>query len=361
METAPAIRRIYLKPRPLARCKRNTAQPFKKRTAGLNRNGFLNHRFMPFYGIDFENWQHAEKEFFSSLENLCNLYGWAKPEVSGLPFPQNIDVAFQAILKIKTDGLTCVIIKDQQHEATLATIKTFNTGYHLYYIPVRPLWKMLQIKEQQPLAEMLCSVFSYLYQVIDIPFYGEEGHLGYSYETLKDWIENDSDGEDDHYRDMQLRDLDDLEDAGNKFLPILSRPFEPIQLQGFIEVYRENDLWDMEMEEVAKEFLSLHKDYPDYSIRDRVVSDLLYPDESERVTVDQYLSFYWSGYDTLTDTLFDMVNTDLQEKGYQEEPVSVQWFDKPQEQEQHEFDFETRLFSLVDKLTGLLNDLDDGQ
>ncbi|MEO6849136.1 MAG: hypothetical protein ABI166_00835, partial [Mucilaginibacter sp.] len=60
----------------------------------------------------------------------------------------------------------------------------------------------------------------------------------------------------------------------------------------------------------------------------------------------------------LQENIYDMVNSELQELGYQEEPVAIQWFDTPQEKPQQDFDFEARFFALLNRLTELLNDFD---
>jgi hypothetical protein len=44
--------------------------------------------------------------------------------------------------------------------------------------------------------------------------------------------------------------------------------------------------------------------------------------------------------------------------GYQEEPMTLQWFDRPQEKAEHVFDYEPRLFSLINRFSELLNDYD---
>jgi hypothetical protein len=54
----------------------------------------------------------------------------------------------------------------------------------------------------------------------------------------------------------------------------------------------------------------------------------------------------------------DMINCELQEMGFQEEPVSIQYFDHSQEKEIHDFDFEHRFFQLTDRLSELLNEYD---
>jgi hypothetical protein len=165
METASVIRKFRPAAKPLAGRKGSTAKPAKKRTAGAHRNGFLNHAFQPFWGVAFPDWKAAEKEFFVSVKNLCALYGWTVPDVSGLSFPDNVREAYNGITaqQLKGSDLEIKICQDEQHTCCLATAKVFDTGYHLYYIPVRPLWKMRENPEEVKLYRMVRALFAYFY------------------------------------------------------------------------------------------------------------------------------------------------------------------------------------------------------
>lgn len=127
--------------RPPARCKRGTAQPAKKRTVRISRNGFLSHQFKSFWGYNGDR-DKAEKEFKHSFSNLCQYYHLQLPECASGVFPQNLYQTWQAIsakLKAQDKQLECIIASDENHEATLTTVSRFDTGMCLYYIPVRPL------------------------------------------------------------------------------------------------------------------------------------------------------------------------------------------------------------------------------
>jgi len=160
METASIIRKFRRTAKPLAGRKGSTAKPAKKRTAGTHRNGFLNHAFQPFWGVAFRDWKSAEREFFVSAENLCALYKLTMPDVSGLSFPENIREAYKRITAQETRGfdLEVKICQDEKHACCLTSGKMFNTDYHLYYIPVRSVWKMRDNKAEQSLYKLVISV-----------------------------------------------------------------------------------------------------------------------------------------------------------------------------------------------------------
>ncbi|HEU4573460.1 MAG TPA: hypothetical protein VFS36_00545 [Chitinophagaceae bacterium] len=360
METTSAIRRVRHVHRPAAGRKRGTANQTSQRTPVINGNGFLNHCFRPFWGINIPAWKQAEKEFFASVSNLCALYNWPLPDITGIAFPQNVTKAYhqvkERLKELKMDG---IIIRDKKRKACLATVKSYDTGYTLYYIPVRPLWLLWQDKEQQALYRMMLLLFRYLHQIADVPYYREESYLYNQYETLTDWLENDLDGdEEEKYRQHQVQQMKLLKNAGDELFPLIAKPFKVTELKQAIKEYEQNKQRDINATKLAEDFLKLYNDYPTRSLHSSMQKQLLHPDDSDYVYLEQYLSFFWSSNDCFYDTLMDMINCELQEMGFQEEPVSIQYFDHSQEKEIHDFDFEHRFFQLTDRLSELLNEYD---
>lgn len=366
METTSIIRGVRQQIRPLARCKRSTAKPPKKRTKGTHRNGFLTHSFKPFQSLPFSGFGQGEREFFRSLDNLCQLYGWQAPETSGLPFPQNISAVLEKLSSQRFDGASVMLLQDKGNPARLATVKTFDTNFCLYYVPVRPLWLMKNRPCKQPYYELTRTLFAYLYQTIGIPFFREPGYIDNSYDSLENWIreiddENYADDKEEaEYRKRQFAEMDLMKMAGDTLLPEIKSPYDLETWEQQLQQISVTDKQGRELREVAGELLKLAKDYPERAIKDTMHYELHEASEDDySIYWENYISFYWSGSDTLQHMLFEMVNNEFQEMGYQEEPVAIQWFDTPQDKPQHDFDFETRLFFLLDELTGVLNYFDD--
>ncbi|MFB9843882.1 hypothetical protein [Mucilaginibacter ginsenosidivorans] len=359
METASVIRKFRPTAKPLAGRKGSTAKPVTKRTAGTHRNGFLNHAFQPFWGVAFRDWKSAEQEFFVSAENLCALYQWTMPDVSGLSFPENIREAYKMITAQETTGfsLEVKICQDEKRACCMTTGKTFNTDYHLYYIPVRAVWKMRDKKAEQSLYKLVISVFGYFYQVAGIPFFTEPGTIDSTYDTIKNWLDEEADDDEETDRNNQRVELELLKKAGDTLLPEIKRPFDLKQLESCLKIYRKGKQADTNMIEAVAEIIKLIKDYPKRAIRETMYYDKEL-DDGETIYWEQYISFYWSGEDCLNDTVYNMINDEFQQMGYQEEPLSLQWFDRPQEKEEHVFDYEPRLFSVINRLSELLNDYD---
>lgn len=360
METAPVIRRIHQKLRPLARCKSGTAKPPKKRTTGTHRNGFLTHSFTPFYSVACGNWEAAEQKFFTSLDNLCRFQGWAVPDVSGLAFPQNVKKAMQMLKEKEKSDLTILLLQDTNYSACLATSKTFNTNYRLYYIPVRPLYQLQGDKDGQSLYDLTAVIFGYLYQVCGVPYFTEPGYMDNEYDCIQNWIDEEDDEDEREFRQIQKMDLKLKQTAGEQLLEIIKQPYSLKRFGDCIQQFQAagGDLLGSAYKEAAMEIWKLASDYPQRKIRDSMHYEFNEDADSDQIYWENYISFYWSGNDSLNETLYDMVNNEFQEMGYQEEPMAFQYFDTPQENTSYDFDFEARLFALFNRLTELLNDYD---
>ncbi|HEY8931436.1 MAG TPA: hypothetical protein VIM55_19690 [Mucilaginibacter sp.] len=307
-----------------------------------------------------------ESEFFNSLSIICDYYGLTKPSVTAYLFPQNIYQAWQSVarqIKTKEGKLDCIIMADDKHRATLATIRQMNTGTTLYYIPVRPLWNWMKKTEQKPIADLVTAIFAYLHQVVEIPFYtGRDSYVSYQYDTIEQWI-NDAgyDEDDEEEKEWQQIQLDALYVAQNSGLHIYRAIIQPECLINFrqaITSFEASNTCDLEWLGIANEFYELYENYPKRSVYDNIRPDLYHPEEDERISVGQYMSFYWSGADCLTDTLDTMINDSFQEISIMDEPIAVQVFDGVSPITNETFEFETKLFDLLNRLSTLLNPYD---
>ncbi|MCW3120364.1 MAG: hypothetical protein JWM28_4446 [Chitinophagaceae bacterium] len=362
MANTTAIRSISGQIKPLTRCKRGATQSYAERTRRTNRNGFLRHQFKPFWQYN-DNRAGAEREFLCSLSILCKYYELPIPETLEGSFPHYIYQTQQVLsekLKAVDNKVSCIIAKDERHIATLATLKRFDTNMTLYYIPVRPLWHWVQCSQSQPLAELIIAVFAYLEQVVKVPYYTEQdSYLASQYETLEQWVNDDQ--EDEKYRNIQLDELYTMQNAGLKIYQQIIEPQRLIDFERVVQNFQCKENWQNDWLEMAVKFLQLYMQYPERSVFDHIHSDLLYPQDEDRIYADQYISFYWSGNDCFQDCLFEMIDNHFQEIAYMDEPAHVQLFDYPPLNTTPDFDFETRLFELINELSRLLNHYDHEQ
>jgi hypothetical protein len=358
METASAIRKIHKQAkRPTGR-QSGYPQPHPERTAGISTHGFLNQSFLPFWAMTFGDYAETEKQFFQSLTNLLNLYNITHPAMDGVVYPQNVAEAYEYVcdkLKKADSNAECLILRDELHPAVLATIKRYDTRQTLYYIPVHGLWQIINCARLQPLADLLLCICAYLYQVADIPFFRDpSSYLYYEYEIIGDWIDEDEGEIEEEYITEQRNDLAFMADAGDRILQVIAQESTLEQLELRIDAYCHWEQCRKSVVELARDFLALYRQYPKRSIMDNIHPDLFEPEYSEHTRAEQYISFYWSGYDTINDQLFEIINNELQENGSIEEPLSIQLFDTPQGTISDNLDFENRLFGLIDRLCDLL-------
>ncbi len=83
------------------------------------------------------------------------------------------------------------LVQDSQ-KTFFTSEERYNTGTTLYYIPIVPLFQMLNDPKRKITAQLLVSVCSYLYHIADIPYYRQENsYLYWMYEMMNDWVEQD--------------------------------------------------------------------------------------------------------------------------------------------------------------------------
>lgn len=320
---------------------------------------------MPFWAFA-GNREQIAREFFGSLANLCQHYGFKIPE-SDLPFPQNIYAIFQAVEKqVRAFDREhhCLILSHKRKRAVLSVVRTFDLSHCLFYIPVRPYWNWMQDPEQKAITELVTVIFAYLHQVVDIPFYAESGSfLDYQYDSLENWLnetgdEGMNDAENKEWRTRQENTIYELRRAGGHIMPLIKNPDQLSRMESVILNYHHRDKHELEWELLAIEFLQLYRQYPKRSVMDSIDLELVYPDEEERIMAQEYMSFYWSDKDCFRHELLEMINCSFQERPVMDEPTAVHFFDTLPEADRKDFDFETRLFDLIERLRDLLNDYD---
>jgi hypothetical protein len=323
------------------------------------------HSFKPFWTFS-GNRERIAREYFYSLANLCQHYQLAVPQ-SNLPFPQNIYSTWQEVEKQVRDmdmEHHCMILQDKGKKAVIAVVKTFDLSNCLFYIPVRAYWQWSQNAEHTAITELVTVIFAYLHQVVDIPFYAESGSfMDYQYDTLEQWFseaENEgmNDEEDKAWRQQQEDTLYELRRAGGHIMPIIKNPEWLKKMYTIVTNFHHRDKHELEWELLAIEFLQLYRQYPKRSLTDSIHPDLIYPDEEERITVHEYTGFYWSDQDCFKYELLEMINCSFQERPVMDEPTAVCYFDTLPDPGRKDFDFENRLFGLIERLRDLLNDYD---
>jgi len=369
LETSSKLGKVSVGARQVARSFGNQKRQKKTRTPSANRNGFLNHVFIPLingYPVEISDRICVEREFFNSAENLCSFYGITPVYFSSSVYPENIAQSLK-YLKQKLDGidrtLEVIVAHDEEHTACISVKKSFNTKTTLYYLPVEPLYDLLQDSKRKKTAELLLSVLVYLYQIGGIPYHGEQGSYLYSiYDMIYDWSSEEEYFEDDKEQEDVL---DHIKLMGDRSKWLLERLNEEVHLQKFekrINGFHPCSESEQELLVLAKEAYALYCDFPDFSVMHRIEMGRFDQDEnydSCRVYAENYLSFIWSFNDCLYDQLMEAVNSELQEHNEIDEPTTIQFFDTPQISEVHDHTFEIRFFDLLNGITDNLTEFSD--
>lgn len=327
----------------------------------IARNGFLDHSFQPFTSTRYGELRHNRKietEFFRSLQYLADFYKFEPLQPVGLSFPYNLHTAFthakQRMAEIDR-SLELEVIQDKTHHACITTKKTFDTDCTLYYIPVRPLYELRKDKAKKNIADLLTALFGQLYRR-GVASHAEDGSfLNWNYEMIKDWLlENDGECEADEYL-YKLSDCYAQEWYGRKIFKSLWHPYHAMKFGEYLRSYQPLSDWEREIKGVCEQFLTLFNLYPNGHFHRQMDTELIEVDEdSNIIEPDNYLSFFWSDKDSIYEELQNMVNSTLQECCKAVEPTALQFFDKEQDRETHDFYFEWRFLLLTDYLSDLL-------
>jgi hypothetical protein len=362
--SAPTACTFRTEPRPYARSFGDQKRSAKTCTTEPCGNGFLNYAFTPMVKDipeELRNRKKTEKDFFTSVENLCKLYGICVERYDSAPYPQNIAITFKALnekLGAIDQEIALNLMAWEDKMACLATVKKYDTGMTLFYLPVEPLHRLLQDRQRKPTAELLLSVFAYLYQTAGVSYHTEDSsYLSYTYTMVEEWNLEPECFEQEGEQELFLSEISYIRKSGEELLCKISDPRHLKALKKRCEKFQPLGDTEEKLKNIAEKICGLMLDYSGRSIMDSIYSGAfaLDSDGDGLISADQYISFFWSSSDCLYDQLMDSVNVELNEIGSIDEPVSVQFFDTPQAAISHDLSFERCFFDLLHEISDNLN------
>ena len=332
------------------------------RTNSNATNGILKCTFLPKLKTaqSVQACQKTERDFYKSLSKLAEHYSIEPMQTKAFGFPYNITLAMWDMeTKVKRANINWDSFKLVQNskKTFFVSKERYNVGTTLYYIPIMPLFQMLNDPKRKKTAQLLILVCSYLYHIADVPYYRQEdSYLYWLYEMQKDWIEQDDETDESETYKSELRNAEYIGDR------IEQKLFNRINLKVFeqrLSRFKSRDTFDKECWQVACNALTLYTEYPNATIfrnaprpeQDPYNND----DENETIGMEKYISFIADTKGWLYESLSDNINNEFNEYGAMEEPTISKQFDGS-EITATDLDFENRLFALLNDLCGLLYD-----
>lgn len=360
MQIISANTNIRRKRKQIARCAGSKKEQKQFRSVGIVTDGFLRHQFLPVFeqGEELPDRKKTEKEFFNSLSILTGVYEFEMMDVKNKPYPYNILLATEQVKKqLNKSGrdIELSIMQDNNGMIKLVTNHTYGTGMTLYYIPVLPVYRLLQDKKEKRTAELLLSVFAYLYHAAGIPYYRENNsYLFYQYECIQEWLIDDFESDEKQESNSVISQCNEAFYYGDILFRKIYNLHHLNCFEQRIDSYKPSNSFQKDCLAVAKTAFGLMIQYPDQSLL-RNTSNQEFEESDSVIRAEQYISFIADNNGLLYENIERMVNDEFNECSEIEEPTLLQIYDNENLLSTEALDFEYRIFPLINDLCTLLN------
>ena len=362
MQTIQTARGVRRKCRQTARCAGSKKESEQFGSARTPADGFLRHSFLPLFekGEKLPDQFEVENDFFNSLAILKGLYGFETRNVANKSYPYNILLIYADIQKQLSQSahdIELKIMQDDDGTVKLATQHCYNTCNTLYYIPVLPLYRLLQNRRQKKTAELLLSVIAYLYHIAGIPYYRQDSScLFYHYECMEEWIIDELEDEESEDGNIMISELNTASYYGDVMHRKIYNPYHLSVFEKRIGSYKCTNSFEKDSLSVAKQALALFKQYPASTVFQNT-SNRVFENSEGIIRAEQYISFIADTDGQLYENIARVINDEFNECSEIEEPTVLQIYDAQNELSNTELDFEYRLFPLLNDLCTLLNNM----
>lgn len=340
------------------------------RSAGTAADGFLKYQFLPLCAENYDLPQDRgiTEGVLNSLSFLTQYHPLEHLDVSGMAYPYNILLAhWNAERQLRKNGsnLELFIVEDETKEMKVATKQTASRSYSLYYIPVLPLYGLLKSRKNKPGAQLLLSVFAYLYHMARIPYYRDaDSYLFYHYEIVEEWLDEEDGSIDEEDLIFNREAHRKAEHGGDVIGRIIYHPAHLEQFSERITGTVPADAFEQGCLKVATDTFRLWQDYPDSDIFRHLNTPQSDEDDDDNrmgfdntIRAGEYIHFIADTESSLYDSIQQNIDAELNEKMYWQEHTLVSVYDKNYSPNADSLDYENRLFILLDDLCYLLNKL----
>lgn len=337
-------------------------------THGYATDNFLRQQFLPLYmeSAQLPQDNKITEGVLNSLSILADFQQIGLMDVSDKPYPYNILLAHwsaEKFLRKMPKSPELFIVADENEKVSVATRQTASRSYSLYFIPVLPLYRLLKSREHKHAAKLLLSVYSYLYHIARVPYYRDtDTYLYYHYEIMQEWLEEEEIDVDENDLAYNRRALETALHGGDVVARII---YHPIHLREFaerIESAIAETAFEMGCLKIAKETLQLWQDFPGMNLFCHLSEQENEDEESwsgydNTIHVCEYVHFIADTESSLYDSIQQNIDAELNEKMYWQEHTLDTVYNETFRPNADTLDYENRLFSLLDNLCYLLNEL----
>ena len=339
-----------------AGCKRDNARQKELGSCRGIADGFLRNLFVPKVKAVIDN--HTSKtadrltaDFNRSLELVTSYYKIDLKPCKDLVYPYNISATLcelEKTLKPRLNNYEDVRLIKENSTVYIIVEDVFYTKMELFYMPVIPLYKALKRKNQRSTANLLLSIFSYLYSVANVPYYRDRDSFLYgNYEMIEDWEKEE--GEPDS---LLFQEINNAKIFGDYMLKKIKCPKNLHYLKNRIKAFIPTNDFDTEVLNLANQTLKLYKEFPKEQITRNVKQfGDLHHDEN-MTTLEQYVGFCADSDGNLQGQLLACVNSELLEYDIQH-PIMQKKFNGNIIVETEE-SFEYKIFELISNLCTVL-------
>ena len=370
--TAPTIRRICRVDETGQERFGNSERPTEISSDKSITNGFLKCTFLPklkendvqksisseksLIQIQRKN-AKTEKDFYQSLSQLAEHYGLNPISTKHLGYPYNIALALDDIqkqLKNKVRDWEEIRLIEEKGKTYFTSEERYNTGAILYYIPIVPLYRLSKNPKRKQAVQLLQSVCSYLYHIAGVPYYRkQDSYLFWMYEMVTEWITSDDENVE---TPIYLSEIKQAEHIGDFMEQKIYNHHNLTRFKDHLKNFKAKDRFDNDCFILARKIFSLYQQYPNATIYQNLQSNTETEEyESDTiVSMDKYISFCAEAKGLMFQTLFEAVNSDLQEYATMQEPMVIKKFDG-RNITNNNLDFENCLFPLIEELIYILN------
>ena len=299
----------------------------------------------------------TERDFYQSLSRLTEHYGLNPISTKYFGYPYNIALALDDIqkqLKNKVRDWEEIRLIEEKGKTYFTSEERYNTGAILYYIPIVPLYRLSKNSKRKQSVQLLQSVCSYLYHLAKVPYYRkQDSYLFWMYEMVEEWLTSDDENEE---KQIHLSEIKRAEQIGSFMEQKIYNHHNLTHFKEHLKNFKAKDSFDNDCFMLARKIFFLYEQYPNATIYQNLLTNTEekeYENDSI-VSMDKYVSFCADDKGLLFETLFEAVNSDLQEYATMQEPRVIKKFDGSNITNNN-LDFENRLFPLIEELIYILN------